>query len=57
MHQQYYATLWYQPVKALKFGMEYTYARTNYFQKIQQGSEISDQGGNHRLLFVGFFFF
>lgn len=57
MHQHYYATLWYQPVKALKFGMEYTYARTDYFQKIQQGSEISDQGGNHRALFVGFLFF
>jgi len=57
MHQHYYATLWYRPIQALKFGLEYTYARTDYFQKVQAASRISDFGEDHRLLFVGFFFF
>jgi len=57
MHQHYYATLWYRPIEALKFGLEYTYARTDYFQKVQAGSCRSDFGQNHRMLFVGNFFF
>jgi hypothetical protein len=56
-HQHYYATLWYRPIQALKFGLEYTYARTDYFQKVQAGNNTSDFGEDHRLLFVGFFFF
>jgi hypothetical protein len=57
MHQHYYATLWYRPVQALKFGLEYTYARTDYFQNIRAGSNTTDVGENHRVLFVGNFFF
>ena len=57
MNQHYYMTLWYQPVKALKFGLEYTYVRTDYFQKVTTGSNISDKGENHRMMFCGFFFF
>jgi hypothetical protein len=57
MHQHYYATLWYRPIQALKFGLEYTYARTDYFQKVQAGSNTTDVGENHRVLFVGNFFF
>jgi len=52
-----YATLWYRPIQALKFGVEYAYARTGYFQRIQRGTVGTDVGQNHRVLFVGFFFF
>jgi hypothetical protein len=55
--QHFYATLWYRPIQALKFGLEYAYARTDYFQKVQAGSNTSDFGQDHRVLFVGFFFF
>lgn len=56
-NQHYYATLWYQPIKALKFGLEYTYVRTDYFQKRTTNSQISDYGENHRMMFCGFFYF
>jgi len=56
-NQQAYATVWYQPIKALKFGLEYTYVRTDYFQKRTVGTQISDYGQNHRLMACGFFFF
>ncbi len=32
-NQMINANLWYQPIKALKFGLQYTYQRTQYFQK------------------------
>ncbi|WP_449245181.1 hypothetical protein [Desulfobacca acetoxidans] len=57
LNQHYYLTLWYQPIKALKFGAEYTYARTDYYQNRLQGSNLDNYGENHRLLFVGTFFF
>jgi hypothetical protein len=52
-----YATLWYRPIQALKFAVEYGYARTGYFQRIQRGTVGTDVGENHEVLFVGFFFF
>jgi len=52
-----YATLWYRPLQALKFGVEYAYARTGYFQKVLTTTQDNDVGENHRVLFVGFFFF
>jgi hypothetical protein len=52
-----YATLWYRPIQALKFGVEYAYARTGYFQKVLVTTQNNDVGENHRVLFVGFFFF
>ena len=63
-NQHYYLTLWYRPIQALKFGLEYTYVRTEYFQRAgpSPGSDpgvyrVTDFGENHRLLFCGFFFF
>ena len=60
-NQHFYATLWYRPIKALKFGLEYTYVRTDYFQRrvaTPGGSATgSDFGENHRMMFCGFFFF
>ena len=35
--QSYNLTLWYRPVQALKFGVQYSYARTTYFQITQAG--------------------
>jgi len=58
-HQHCYVTLWYNPIKALKFGLEYGYYRTDYFQKTGATgtSAVSDHGENHRLVAVGYFFF
>jgi len=64
LNQHYYATLWYRPIQALKFGLEYTYVRTDYFQN--RGATAAGAvgtvnptniGENHRLMFCGFFFF
>jgi hypothetical protein len=59
--QQVDATLWYQPVKALKFGVQYAFANTQWFQKTNTGGagtpNLSDYGVEHRVQFVGFLFF
>jgi hypothetical protein len=52
-----YATLWYRPIQALKFAVEYGYARTGYFQRVQRGTVGTDVGENHQVLFAGFFYF
>ncbi|MFP3868724.1 MAG: hypothetical protein ACLFUU_11290, partial [Desulfobacteraceae bacterium] len=57
MNQHYYLCLYYRPIQALKFGLEYTYVRTDYYQYTTEQSERSDYGDNHRLMFAGFFFF
>jgi hypothetical protein len=56
-NEQCFATLWYRPIQALKFGVEYGYARTGYFQRVLQGTQSTDVGENQQLLFVGFFLF
>jgi hypothetical protein len=56
-NMQYYLCLWYRPITALKFGLEYTYYRTDYFQKTTVQSYTTDYGENHRVMFCGFFFF
>jgi hypothetical protein len=55
--QEVNATLWYRPVQALKLGVQYSFAHTTWFQKETQGSNISDIGSEHRVQFVGIFFF
>ncbi len=55
--QQVDATLWYRPIQALKFGVQYAFARTDWFQKTTTGTQISDVGNEHRVQCVGFFFF
>ncbi|MDD3582252.1 MAG: hypothetical protein PHW74_14710 [Desulfobacca sp.] len=64
MNQHYYLCLYYRPIQALKFGLEYTFVRTDYFQisgpnpnAAPVGQPRSDYGDNHRLLFAGWFFF
>lgn len=63
LNQQAYATVWYQPIKALKFGLEYTFVRTDYFQRTTINGvgnnlgTISANGVNHRMMACGFLFF
>jgi hypothetical protein len=58
-NQQFYLCLWYRPIQALKFGLEYTYYRTDFFQKTTPATTTytTDYGENHRVMFCGFFFF
>jgi len=57
MNQHFYLTLWYRPIQALKFGLEYTYVRTDYFQQILRSSWKTDLGENHRVMFSGQLYF
>jgi len=63
--QEYSLALWYRPITALKFGLQYSYNRTDYFMKTGPkptstplyGQTLTDQGNAHRVEFVGLFFF
>ncbi len=65
-------TLWYRPIQAVKFGLQYSYGRTDWFQarnstntNVAAGvglpatasTNIKDFGEAHRVEFVGFFYF
>lgn len=57
MNQEIAGTLWYRPVMALKFGLEYAYSRTDWFQKLSTGvvgQNVKDVGDGHRVQFVAF---
>ncbi len=59
------ATLWYRPIQALKFGLQYSFARSDYFQKTPSvaggvgavSAYPTDSGNEHRVEFVGIFYF
>jgi len=57
--QQVDVILWYRPIMPLKFGVQYSFGRTIWLQKIGDavGMNSSDSGTEHRVQFVGFFFF
>jgi hypothetical protein len=68
--QQAAVTLWYRPIQAIKFGLQYEYSAAHYFQNIlplggpaivpaAPGSTVnrSNFGDAHRVEFVGFFYF
>lgn len=69
--QQVDATLWYQPIKALKFGIQYSYVHSQYLLDAYpdgtlptygvnpnaHGGSPADLADEHRVEFVGFFFF
>jgi len=58
--QQVDLTLWYRPVQAIKFGMQYAWARTTYLTSITNpagGGNTTNFGNEHRVEFVGFFYF
>jgi hypothetical protein len=68
--QQFSATLWYRPIQAIKFGLQYSYMAAHYFQQNTTpqtgfaagtansgGGSSSNFGNNSRVEFVGFFYF
>ncbi|MDO9532565.1 MAG: hypothetical protein Q7O12_10610 [Deltaproteobacteria bacterium] len=59
--QQVNVTLWYRPIQAIKFGLQYGYSAANYPQLSTSGglnvANTSNFGDNHRVEFVGFFYF
>jgi hypothetical protein len=60
MVEQVDATLWYRPIQALKFGVQYSWARTDWLQITTDpanSGNTSSVGNEHRVQFVGFFFF
>jgi len=56
-HHEMDLCLWYRPIQAFKFGLQYAYARTNFFQNTTVGSTKTNLGEAHRVEFVGLFFF
>ena len=56
-------TQWYRPIAAIKFGLQYSYMQTNYFQYTTNGtfaapgSSFTSKGGNHNLFATGYYFF
>jgi len=55
--QEHNFSLWYRPIKNFKFGLGYSYLRTNYFQITTVGSRQTRLGDNHRVQSAGYFFF
>lgn len=58
-HHEFDLALWYRPIQAFKFGLQYAYARTNYFQNVASPTNgvTTNLGEAHRVEFVGLFFF
>lgn len=53
-------TQWYRPISAVKFGLQYTYQRANYFQESLVGGangNRSNYGDNHLLMANAWYFF
>jgi len=65
LHQEFNLCLWYRPITAFKFGLQYAYNRTDFFQKAGVvnaagdlvGGTKTNLGEAHRVEFVGLFFF
>jgi hypothetical protein len=58
--QQASATLWYRPIQAIKFGLQYSYLAAHYYQMNTTPFNTSNStnfADNHRVEFVGFFYF
>jgi len=53
-------TLWYRPIQAFKFGLQYAWQRTSWLQITSTGAvgaNTSNVGNAQRVEFVGFFYF
>ena len=56
-------TQWYRPVSAVKFGLQYTFMQTNYFQYTTNGTfanpvtDSTNKGVNHSLMANAWYFF
>jgi len=63
-HQEYNLCLWYRPIQAFKFGLQYAYNQTTWLQKVgadppatTQQANMTKVGEAHNVRFVGLFFF
>lgn len=50
-------TQWYRPIPAVKFALQYTYMRTNYFQDTTVNSSKTKYGENHSLMANAWYMF
>jgi hypothetical protein len=50
-------TQWYRPVAAVKFALQYTYQRVNYFQVTTVGSNTASVGHNHNIMANAWYMF
>jgi hypothetical protein len=50
-------TQWYRPVAAVKFALQYTYMRSNYFQYTTVGSNTTNNGNSHSILANAWYMF
>ena len=57
MIQEHNLSLWYRPIKNFKFGLGYSYIRTDWFQITTVGSRQTSVGENHRVQAAGIFYF
>jgi hypothetical protein len=55
--QEVNATLWYRPVQALKFGIQYSFVQSHFWTDTIVGTDATDVGSEHRIEFAGYFFF
>ena len=58
--QQVDLTLWYRPIQAIKFGLQYSYMAVNFLQMTTVPAATANTtrfGNNHRVEFVGYFYF
>ena len=51
------ATLWYQPILPIKFGVQYSWLRTDYYRATTVNSWTTDYGDAHGIMFTSFYFF
>ena len=50
-------TLWYRPIEALKFGLNYAYESTYFLQNTVVTTTNTNKGESHRLEFCAYMFF
>ncbi len=65
--QQIDTTLWWRPIAALKFGLQYSYVHTNYLYDASAATTFpvpgtaqgafTNKGDEHRVEFAGYFYF
>lgn len=55
--QEHAVALYYRPITALKFGLQYSYMKTDWLQITTVGSRSTRFGDNHRVEFAGWFYF
>jgi hypothetical protein len=57
------ATLWYRPIQAIKFGLQYSYLGAAYWTRLGNNNSaaattnVTNRGDEHRVEFAGYFFF